>query len=200
MKDNTLSAMRDLLGSTMAERDKFSRALEERTSERDEMKAAHALLLIERDALRAELDIVKRGEPNHPDRAYALKGWLKTYGFKVYCALKHGEVGFVLSLLQAGDISRGRAAEAIAELLVGSEPQLPELVDDVYGEDELPRDVVTVLRASNARLREALESVAEDVCSYLCPSTWKTGHKPPHSEKCRNLTAALSTSEKGGRG
>jgi len=135
--------------------------------------------------LRAELSLVKGGEPNHPDRAYAMKGWLKTFGFKVFCELKHNEVGFVLSLLQCGDISRGKAAEAIAELLVGNEPPLPQLVDDVFGEDDLPREVVNTLRAALRETREALECCAEciavDMARMGCCGEGDCGdHKADH--------------------
>lgn len=101
-----------------------------------------------------ELSIVKRGDPNHPDRAYATKTWLETFGFRVFCALKHGKVGFVLSLLQEGDISRGKAAEAIAELLVGNEPILPKLQGNTFGEDDFPSETVANLRAELAAERE----------------------------------------------
>jgi hypothetical protein len=26
----------------------------------------------------------------------------------------------------------------------------------------------------------------------LCPSEWRTGHRPPHSEKCQNITNLLA--------
>lgn len=103
-----------------------------------------------------ELSLVKCGEPNHPDRAYAVKSWLKTFGFKVYAELKHGDVGFVLSLLQEGDISRGKAAEAIAELLVGGKPPLPALIGNTFGEDDFPSETVTKLRAELAAARNSV--------------------------------------------
>ena len=109
-------------------------------------------------ALKAELTLVKCGEPNYPDRAYAMKGWLKTFGFQVYATLKHGDVGYVLSLLQSGDISKGKAAEAIAELLVGNEPPLPQLIDDTFGEGDLPREIVATLRTVLRETREALHA------------------------------------------
>ncbi len=43
------------------------------------------------------------------------------------------------------------------------------------------------------KLREALESGAEAVCSLLCPSTWRTDEgRPPHSKKCQQIQAALA--------
>ena len=104
-----------------------------------------------------ELALIKRAEPASDDAAEAMKEWLKTFGFKVFCELKHGDIGFVLSLLQEGDISRGKAAEAIAELLVGSEPQLPKLQGNTFGEDDFPSGTVAKLRAREERLRKALE-------------------------------------------
>lgn len=113
--------------------------------------------------LREELALVKCGEPNHPDRAYAMKGWLKTFGFKVYRELKQGDVGFVLSLLQSGEITRSRAAEAIAELLTGAEPLLPQFEGDVFAEDEMPRETVARLREAVRELREALAMQRNDI-------------------------------------
>ncbi len=110
--------------------------------------------------LEAENALIKCGEPNHPDRAYAMKGWLKTFGFQVYVTLNHGEVGYVLSLLQAGDITRGKAAEAIAELLVGNEPPLPQFVGDVFGEDDLPREAVGQLKQRIVELEARLDGAA----------------------------------------
>lgn len=130
--------------------------------------------------LQSELSLVKCGEPNHPDRAYAMKGWLKTFGFKVFATLKHDEVGYVLSLLQAGDISRGKAAEAIAELLVGNEPPLPQLVDDMCGEDDLPREIVNSLRSQVAELTAALNS-AYARCPQLVTDASNSGDNRPRA-------------------
>lgn len=117
-----------------------------------EMEATR--LRAELAAAKEELSLVKCGEPNHTDRAYAMKNWLKTFGHKVYCNLKHGDVGFVLSLLQEGEISRGKAAEAIAELLVGNEPRLPLLIGNTFGEDEFAAETVTNLRAELAAAKQ----------------------------------------------
>jgi len=117
-------------------------------------------LRVDLEAAQAELHLVKCGEPNHPDRAYAMKGWLRTFGFNVYVTLKHGDVGHVLALLQDGDISRSKAAEAIAELLVGNEPALPESDGDTFGEDEMPREVVAALRSRVAELEAATARIA----------------------------------------
>lgn len=63
---------------------------------------------------------------------------------------------------------------------------------------EEPKDEVLqraeTAEARERRLHEALELSAVDTCSLHCPSTWKTGNNPPHSEKCRKVRAALSAS------
>lgn len=52
---------------------------------------------------------------------------------------------------------------------------------------ELPAPVV-----QPDALLEAATAVADDVCSLLCPSTWKTADgSPPHHLKCKALRAAL---------
>lgn len=50
------------------------------------------------------------------------------------------------------------------------------------------------LLADAAALRAALTQAQADVCSLNCPSVWKTADgPPPHSEKCRAVSAALDT-------
>lgn len=128
--------------------------------ENGSLRAEITRLRTELAAAKEELSLVKCGEPNHPDRAYAMKNWLKTFGHKVYGNLKHGEVGFVLSLLQEGEISRGKAAEAIAELLVGNEPLLPVLQGNTFGDDEFPAETVARLRADLAAAQEQNAALA----------------------------------------
>jgi hypothetical protein len=48
------------------------------------------------------------------------------------------------------------------------------------------------LKIITRELVEALEGAQEDTCSTLCPSEWRTGHRPPHSEKCQNITNLLA--------
>jgi len=49
-------------------------------------------------------------------------------------------------------------------------------------------------------LRECLVLAAPIVCSMECPSTWKTGEKPPHSDLCKAITCALAaTADYGNR-
>ena len=123
-----------------------------------------AALEAELAKVREELSLIKIGEPNHPDRAYATKGWFKTFGFAVYAELRHGPIGAVLTLLQSGDISRGKAAEAIAELLVGGNPVLPPYIDDTFGDDDIPREVVAKLREErDAFVERAVASWRKEV-------------------------------------
>jgi hypothetical protein len=39
---------------------------------------------------------------------------------------------------------------------------------------------------------ELLAQAAEDVCSLHCPSTWKTGERTPHSEKCQAIRSVVA--------
>jgi hypothetical protein len=39
---------------------------------------------------------------------------------------------------------------------------------------------------------EALTIASEVVCELRCPSVWKTGQRPPHSEECKKVHAARS--------
>lgn len=48
-----------------------------------------------------------------------------------------------------------------------------------------------------AELYLLLAKAQEQVCSMLCPSTWKTGERPPHGELCQQITAALKSKKEG---
>lgn len=48
--------------------------------------------------------------------------------------------------------------------------------------------------AAPASLVQAAQAVADDVCSWLCPSVKKTGTEWTHVEKCVNLRAAIAQS------
>ncbi len=43
----------------------------------------------------------------------------------------------------------------------------------------------------NARLRVLLQQAHPHVCSLLCPSVWKAGHRPPESDLCQAIQKAL---------
>jgi hypothetical protein len=54
-----------------------------------------------------------------------------------------------------------------------------------------PDGDLSVLARCLLRTREALERAQEQVCSNLCPSTWKTGERPPHSKECQGISYVL---------
>lgn len=54
-----------------------------------------------------------------------------------------------------------------------------------------PDGNASVLARCLLRTREALEKAQEQVCSNLCPSTWKTGERPPHSKQCQGISYVL---------
>jgi len=83
-----------------------------------------------------------------------IQEWLASDGFKIFCELKHGPVGNVLTLLQDGRISRGKAAEAIAELLKGQKPRLPDPAPAAFADDEIPSDVVCRLQDALVKIRD----------------------------------------------
>ena len=70
---------------------------------------------------------------------------------------------------------------------------LANKVLDRVGAD--PDDDIAVLARCLLRIRDALAVAQEEVCSNLCPSTWKTAEgRPPHSEKCQGITYMLGMS------
>lgn len=91
------------------------------------------------DTLR-ELETLKRTDRESRDE------WLKSWGFGLFAVLKHGPIGEVLSLLQDGWISRGKAAEAMAEIMLGNKPNLPENKSSAFDDLDIPGDVVNTLR------------------------------------------------------
>lgn len=58
--------------------------------------------------------------------------------FSTFCDLKHGIVGDILKLLQEGQISRGKAAESLAEIAHGVTPRIPDVDFDPIPEDCIP--------------------------------------------------------------
>jgi hypothetical protein len=83
------------------------------------------------------------------------RAWLASPVLKTFVNFKHGIVGDVLFALQEGEISRGKAAEALAEIAHGATSVRLPKYRGIFGEDENPCDVVESLRA---RIRE-LEGV-----------------------------------------
>lgn len=41
-----------------------------------------------------------------------------------------------------------------------------------------------------------LRQAREDTCSLHCPSVWKTAERPPHSERCQAVEAAIEQVER----
>jgi hypothetical protein len=67
-----------------------------------------------------------------------MRQWLDSPAFKTFVDLKYGIVGDVLASLQDGEISRGRAAECLAEIAHGAaEVRIPKS-QGFFGEDEFP--------------------------------------------------------------
>lgn len=87
-----------------------------------------------------EVALLKRTDRESRDE------WLKSWGFGLFAVLKHGPIGEVLALLQDGWISRGKAAEAMAEIMLGNTPNLPERKSSAFDDLEIPCDVVNELR------------------------------------------------------
>lgn len=87
-----------------------------------------------------EVALLKRTDRESRDE------WLKSWGFGLFAVLKHGPIGEVLALLQDGWISRGKAAEAMAEIMLGNTPNLPERKSSAFDDLDIPCDVVNELR------------------------------------------------------
>jgi hypothetical protein len=88
--------------------------------------------------------------------------------FKTFVELKHGVVGDILWMLQDCQISRGKAAEALAEVAHGVEPRLPKPEGYPIPEDVTPSQIA----AENSRLRNVIKSAEHGQgCHYLqsCP-------------------------------
>lgn len=114
--------------------------------------------------------------------------WLKSDGFKIFCELKHGPIGEVLALLADGCVSRSKAAEAIAELLVGRTPALPKTDGSEFAEYETPGETVRELHRRIAELeaalnertqeRDALAVVCAKLYEFLTPEQKRFGQVP----------------------
>ena len=107
-----------------------------------QLKDDHAAKDAEIKRLTDEVALLKRTDRESRDE------WLKSWGFGLFAVLKHGPIGEVLTLLQDGWISRGKAAEAMAEIMLGNTPNLPERKSSAFDDLEIPCDVVNELRRS----------------------------------------------------
>ena len=80
-------------------------------------------------------------------------------------------------LLQEGQISRGKCAEALAELAHGIAPEdvrLPAFSESMFTDDQTPAEVCAAKDAEIESLRKTLEAVREKVESA------------PHYEECQS--------------
>lgn len=58
--------------------------------------------------------------------------------------------------------------------------------------DELRRDIQELI--------EVVSVAQNEICSYLCPSVWKTGTERPHNSLCQAMRATLQKAMKFGEG
>lgn len=91
--------------------------------------------------------------------------------------LKHGPAGLVLYALQDGEISRGKAAEALAELMHGAtEVRLPP-AEGYFAEDDIPLEICKSQQATIRALAEALEDIPCRCTKPIRFGIWKAiGH------------------------
>jgi len=87
------------------------------------------------------------------------KEYLQTPVFETFCKLKHGVVGEVLTALQNGAISRGKAAECLAEIAHGATSVVLPDSSDLFSDSDNPEEVVTELRKDRERLNWVLDSL-----------------------------------------
>jgi hypothetical protein len=117
-------------------------------------------------------ELVKRIEELEGLNAELVKNsrqdWLKSPAFQTFIDLKHGPIGTILMLLQEGQISRGKCAEALAELAHGIAPEdvrLPAFSESVFTDDQTPAEVCAAKDAEITRLtaeRDNLRSVCAE--------------------------------------
>ena len=86
----------------------------------------------------------------------------------------------------------------VAELFRRGERLLP-IQDTVIPDDakHLARARARILNLEQERdaLWRIVGVAQPEVCSYLCPSVWKTGEEQPHSELCKQMRAAIEGGE-----
>ena len=81
----------------------------------------------------------------------ATKAYLSSPAMKTFAGLKTSKAGTILSMLQDGAISRGKACEVLALLAHGvdwDDIPLPVESGRQFGEDQVPADVVAALKDS----------------------------------------------------
>lgn len=109
-------------------------------------------LIDETELIKAREEIAQLRASNAALIREGMKRWQESPAFDTFCELKHGPSGRVLSALQDGEISRGRAAECLAEIAHGAtEVNLPECTWS-FGDNEIPAEVLVELRKDKERI------------------------------------------------
>ena len=113
--------------------------------------------------------------------------------FKTYMELKHGTAGAILWALQNGEISRGKAAEALAEWAHGVEPLLPDLPDAIP-DDVTPLNLLrerNEARADLATARETIRNQRAELQKLQTSLETEQRHCNSYSSAYLNLTEAI---------
>ena len=114
--------------------------------------------------------------------------------FATFCELKHGPAGAILWALQNGEISRGKAAEALAEWAHGVEPQLPELPDAIP-DDVVPLDLLRERDEARRQIADAqaeAERLRNEVHEWEESDAAKSVLDPIFTEEIVQLTAKVA--------
>lgn len=77
--------------------------------------------------------------------------------------------------------------EAAADRIEALVERLTAAEQDAHEAEALANEAL----ARAERLEAAASAVADDVCSYICPSVGKAGSPIPHDPRCIALRAAL---------
>lgn len=130
----------------------------------------------ERECERLTVEVEKATQGRNESAAHAMslvqranQHWLESPAFDTFVRLKHGPIGIVLTLLQEGQISRGKCAEVLAELAHGVAPEdvrLPAFKESPFIDDQTPTELCAAKDAEIARLREALAE-ARKICAEI---------------------------------
>ena len=112
-------------------------------------------LVSERERV-AELEAQLGGELKHRIQARTSKP-----EWQSFLTLKYGEARAILALLQDGQISVGKACEALAELAHGVSPRIPEPQGEPLSDDVVPSKRIAELEAALAQQKQMYEQEAK---------------------------------------